>query len=293
MGTDVHLLGVGAPADALVTAAARIHALERRWSRFLPHSEVSRLNASRGPAVVSAETFALVSAAVDAWWATAGRFDPTVLPAVAAAGYDRPFSEVGGAAATSGAPPPGATPGCAGIMLGPAAGVVALPPGVEFDPGGIGKGLAADWVVEQLLAAGAAGACANIGGDLRVAGTSPEDGGWVVTVEDPLRPPEELLRLGLAEGAVATSSRLRRRWQAGGEERHHLIDPSTGAPSATAALAATAVAGTACAAEVTATAAFLAGPDEAEEVFSAAGAAGVMIDQDGAAHAFGVADYLT
>ena len=37
-------------------------------------------------------------------------------------------------------------------------------------------------------------------------------------------------RIGLANGAVATSTTLRRRWTVDGEDRHHLIDPGTGSP---------------------------------------------------------------
>ena len=54
MGTTAHVVVVaddGGDADALVeTAAARLDELEARWSRFLPTSEVSRLNAAGGAA---------------------------------------------------------------------------------------------------------------------------------------------------------------------------------------------------------------------------------------------------
>jgi len=93
MGTWAHVViaGGGDRGQALDRARRRIDDLERRWSRFLPDSEVSRLNAGAGrPVLVSPETARLVARAVDAWRLTAGRFDPTVLPALVAAGYDRP-----------------------------------------------------------------------------------------------------------------------------------------------------------------------------------------------------------
>ena len=65
MGTDVHVVLVDADPALLDQAHARIDAYERRWSRFLPDSELSRLNASAGrPTIVSKETFAIVSRAV-------------------------------------------------------------------------------------------------------------------------------------------------------------------------------------------------------------------------------------
>src|SRR4029078_51858 len=50
---------------------------------------------------------------------------------------------------------------------------VRLPAGTGFDPGGIGKGLAADIVVDEIRADGADGVCVNPGGDVRVDGPSP------------------------------------------------------------------------------------------------------------------------
>ena len=56
MGSDVHVL-VNGPAALLETARDRVEELERRWSRFRPDSEISRLNALAGtPMAVSAET---------------------------------------------------------------------------------------------------------------------------------------------------------------------------------------------------------------------------------------------
>jgi thiamine biosynthesis lipoprotein len=105
---------------------------------------------------------------------------------------------------------------------------------LQFDPGGIGKGLAADLVSRELLAAGARGAVVNVGGDLRARGEPPDNATWDVAIADPAQPGRELLRVGLRDGAVATSSRVRRRWQHTQGEAHHLIDPRTGAPTRTA-----------------------------------------------------------
>src|SRR5207244_11191700 len=103
---------------------------------------------------------------------------------------------------------------------------VRLPAGTGFDPGGIGKGLAADMVVAEATASGAAGVCVNLGGDLRVTGLDPTDAAWTVAVEHPLAA-TPLAYLGLRDGAVATSTTLRRRWQVEGQPRHHPLDPLT------------------------------------------------------------------
>jgi thiamine biosynthesis lipoprotein len=233
MGSTAHVVVVADdPAPLLHRAWRRLADLEARWSRFRADSEISELNAAAGrPVLVSADTLALVSCSVDGWHRTGGLFDPTVHAALVGLGYDRDLALVqadpAGAVAYT-----GPAPGCAGINVDPVASTVQLPPGVAIDPGGIGKGLAADLVAAELLDVGAAGCLVNVGGDLRAVGEPPTGAGWVVTVPDPLRPPgAELLRVAVPEGGVATSSRLHRRWQVGDTELHHLIDPSTGAPA--------------------------------------------------------------
>jgi thiamine biosynthesis lipoprotein len=221
-----------------------------------------------------------VAAAVEAWRLTAGRFDPTILPTLVAAGYDRSFELV----ARAGPPAPGAlpAPGCAGIALQPDTGLVRLPPGVALDLGGIAKGHAADRAVDTLLAAGATGALANLGGDVRVAGSPPDADAWTVGVDDPHRAGRDLAVLALAAGAVATSSRTRRRWLRGGRLFHHLIDPATGAPADRGVDAAVIIAAEAAWAEVLAKATLVAGPDEGAELVGAFGATGLLILDSGA-----------
>jgi thiamine biosynthesis lipoprotein len=278
----VHIAVVGGD-DALATAAqARIRDLERRWSRFLPTSELSRLNDCAGqPVVVSAETFDLVARAVRAWRLTEGKYDPTVGAALVRHGYDRDFADVARTIADTPDPvalPPGA--GAIGLM--PSGNAVTLPPGVTIDPGGIGKGLAADTTARMLVEGGADGALVNVGGDLRAVGEPPDGDGWVVTVPDPLDPERELLRLAIPAGAVATSSRLQRRWLTTAGEAHHLIDPATGAPVVTDVVAVTVVAGEAWWAEALAKAVFLTGPNALTQL---ADIHAVVVTADGVRHA--------
>ena len=71
-------------------AVAELTLMERRWSRFLPSAELSRLNAAAGKSViVSADTFSVIESAIEAWRRTNGFFDPTIHDALCASGYDR------------------------------------------------------------------------------------------------------------------------------------------------------------------------------------------------------------
>ncbi len=286
MGSDAHLIVVGGRARLLDDAVARIADLEQRWSRFLPDSEVSRLNHWAGlPVAVSPDTVFLVEHAVTAWRLSGGAFDPTVLGDVMRAGYDRSFEQLNG---TPGYSPLGR--GADEIEIG--AETVTLPPGTGFDPGGIGKGLAADLVCAEMRAAGAEGICVNLGGDVRVAGAGPDRGSWTIAVEPPgvVGP---VVRIGLADGAVATSTTLRRRWQVGGQVRHHLIDPQTGRPSDTDLTTATVVAAQAWMAEVLAKAVLLAGADHPFDIVGGTDAQALAVDRHGVVTATpGLAAYL-
>lgn len=278
MGGRVHIVAVDATPDALQRAQVAVDVLERRWSRFRPNSEVSRINAANGrPVTVSTPTATLLALAVRGWATTDGAFDPTVHDAVVAAGYDRSFEllAAGGDRQTATS---AAAPGCRGIAVDVDAGFVQLPAGVRVDPGGIGKGLAADLIATTLIADGARGALVNIGGDLRVAGAAPA-GGWRIAVELPAPTPPELV---LRSAGVATSGTHRRRWVRDGHQAHHLIDPRTGTPAASPIVAATVIAGAAWRAEVLTKAALLASTrTAAQHVLRAAGATGLLVDSDG------------
>jgi len=294
MGTHCEVtVDAVAGSDVLADLAAqRVGLLEECWSRFRPTSELSRLNerAGHGPVRVSGDLLALVQVMHRAWERTSGLFDPTVLAAVRASGYDADFAEViargsGPASIAIGYPAEVPTPGMAGITVD--GGTVSLPAGVGLDPGAIGKGLAADLIVAEMMAAGATGAMVNLGGDIRFAGTPGSDEAWVVSVVDeriPVDAADRVIRwVSFDPGtsaAVATSTTLRRRWPAGNRStvRHHIIDPTTGAVADIDLVQATVIADEGWWAEAAATAALLLGPQAGPAWLDGQGLSYVLTD---------------
>ncbi|HZP30691.1 MAG TPA: FAD:protein FMN transferase [Acidimicrobiia bacterium] len=284
MGSTAHLVVRGGPESAVDWAVAEVARLESLWSRFRPTSDVARCNAPAAagrPVPIARETVDLLERAIAMWRLTGGRFDPTVLHALEANGYDETFERVRARAADrvivsapAGRPPlrltisrrapgpvdePGHAPGCAGIVLDRADRTVRLPAGVGIDLGGIGKGFAADLVARGLVERGAAGACVALGGDVRTGGRGPGDGPWLVPVEDPFDEQSVLFTHALDDGAIVTSTRLFRRWVHDGRLRHHIIDPATGAPADTGVAAVVVADRVAWRAEALAKAALIAG----------------------------------
>jgi thiamine biosynthesis lipoprotein len=248
MGTEMELLLDAESNAPLVVAEEELRRLEGLLSRFLPESELSRLNEA-GSLEVGPELLELTELALAARERTGGRFDPTVHDALVAAGYDRSFDLLDPASRRV-ADKDGAHCGGA-VDVDPDAGRIALEPGYRLDLGGIAKGWAADRVVAFLSQAGAA--LVNAGGDVSAAGAA-----WPVGVETPAG----TLTLELEARGIATSGRDRRVWKRDGEERHHLIDPATGEPAAGDLLTVTVAATSAAEAEVLATSLFLAGSVE-------------------------------
>ena len=256
MGTDVHLVVHGGPPHLVEWAEAEIARLEGHWSRFLPDSDVTRLNANSGgePVRVAPETIDVVARACRLWHTTDARFDPTVLRALEHHGYDATFEIVRAREPEWQrvvSEPPGCSPmrfqvarrdddldshpapGCAGIVIDRAHSTITLPTGCVIDLGGIGKGYAGDLVVRGLLARGASGACIGVGGDVRALGAGPDNGAWPIEVENPFAAGQTLFTIPLRDSAIVTSTRLIRRWRHRGRWRHHIIDPATGRPADT------------------------------------------------------------
>lgn len=242
MGTACHVVVVGGDAALTGAAETRVLELQARWTRFESDSEISRLNAA-GSARLTPDSWRLLATGMAGRRFTGGRFDPFLERQIVAAGYDRDF-----AALTESDEGP-AHPAVARPVLewDKRRRWVRLAPGAALDSGGLGKGLAADIVSEELLAAGAVACLVNLGGDLRVRGDKGT--AWEIAVDSEAG--DDPVSVRLTAGGLATSSTSRRRWRtSSGREAHHVLDPRTGRPLRTPWSGATAIAPQAWIAEV-------------------------------------------
>ena len=134
-------------ARALSAAKAEVDACERALSRFDPTSDLSRLNAAGGEwTAVDERLVESLRLAIRMREDTGGRFDPTVLPALVAAGYDRTFEQLTPRLARRA---DGWRAGAA-IEVDEHAGRVRTDAGAAVDLGGIGKGYAATRALEAM-----------------------------------------------------------------------------------------------------------------------------------------------
>jgi thiamine biosynthesis lipoprotein ApbE len=285
-GTSMHVV-VTKPEhlDAATASVERVvESIDLACSRFRDDSELSRLLAGTGPreAVVSPLLAQALATALRAAEITDGAVDPTVGAAVRGAGYTVDF----GSLAPDGAPidllvrP---VPGWRRIRLYAASRRVEIPDGIEIDLGATAKALAAD------LGAAAArdaidggGVLVSLGGDVAVAGLTPEEGWHVQIAEDshaPITPDGETI--AIRSGGLATSSTTVRRWRRGGVELHHIIDPATGLPADAPWRTVSVVAGSCVDANIAATAAIVRGA-AATAWLESVGLPARLVDRDGA-----------
>jgi thiamine biosynthesis lipoprotein len=221
-------------------------------TRFDARSDLSRLNGAAGSWVeVDSRLLAALVAALRARRDTSGRFDPTILPALMAAGYDRTFDELEPRPARS----VGGWRAGAAVFVDQDGGRARVAADAAVDLGGIGTGFSAERALDAMRLAwpGLSGGFVDLGGDIAFFGAPAGGSAWRVAVADPRAPGETLAMLGIRGAGVATSGRDRRRFGPGGV-LHHLIDPVTGAPAEVGPLAVTVVAPDATEAEAHATA---------------------------------------
>jgi thiamine biosynthesis lipoprotein len=252
-------------------AEAAINEFHNRLTRFDPASELSRLNSDpRDSVPASALMLRFASLVGYAGELSRGLVDATCLDALEQAGYTRSLgAEAVGSDTTAlaltpddGGRPAGPDPRARWriVSTDPERQEVTRPPGLRLDPGGIGKGLAADVAAEEL--ADCDSYAVNCLGDIRFGGRTATE--REIAVASPLSTGDPVARLVLDRGAVATSGVTRRTWiDSDGRPAHHLIDPRTGRPANTGVLQATAVAPTGVEAEVRVKSALLSGASEA------------------------------
>lgn len=221
---------VAVACDAVRT---EIEAIDRACSRFRADSELSRVNAAAGRPVAVGELFGeALDTALRAARLTGGAVDPTCGAALESAGYDRDFEllRAGDVPITVGRPFP--APGWRTIEWDRARLMVRIQPGTRLDFGATAKALAADLAARAALRAVGCGVLVSLSGDLAALGQAP-DGGWRVRVADDHRAGDEApgQTVTLEGGGLATSSTTVRRWNAGGAEMHHILDPRRGRPA--------------------------------------------------------------
>lgn len=208
-------------------AIAAVNKLERKYSRYLPDSLLSRINRSAGDSQgisVDTETRALLDYSEACFEQSDGLFDVTsgVLRRV----WDFKTNKLPGNEQVS-------------DILGligwdkvtwkdP---VFALPlKGMEIDFGGVVKEYAADTCATICRNNGVEHGIVNMGGDVHVIGPHPDGQPWQIGIQSPDDPDRIVRTVGLTHGGIASSGDYQRYMVIDGVRYGHILNPKTGWP---------------------------------------------------------------
>lgn len=230
-GSDQELMN-----RAIDAAFEEVHRLDELLSNYKPASEWSRINrdAALGPVVVSSESFQLLSDCIEYSRASEGTFDVTVGPLMRAWGFfggDRkvPSSDQIREALE--------IVGSHHIQLNAQKWTVHFDhPGVEIDPGGVGKGYAVDRMVEILRSRGFRNALvAASGSSIFGLGNPPEEPrGWPISIADPWDHRKNAAQVFLKDMSLSTSGSYEKSFRVAGHRYSHIMDPRRGVPAESA-----------------------------------------------------------
>ena len=213
---------------ALEAAFSEVGRLEQRFSRFLPGSELSRVNrlAASGPVVIDPELADLIDQSLAFSRLTGGAFDITAAS--------------------------GQTGGYRHVHVDRARSTIEYrAPAIQIDLGAIGKGYAIDRAVQILRDHGIRNALVSFGSTMYGLGSPPGREAWRIAIRHPNWRDRAVDVIQLRDGAISTSGDY--------EQGAHIIDPRRGHP-ATGTASASVIAATAAESDALSTAAFVLGP---------------------------------
>jgi thiamine biosynthesis lipoprotein len=207
--------------------------LDSMLSNYKPDSEWSEVNreAARHPVRVSPELFQLLADCQEYSRQSEGAFDISVGPLMKVWGFYKGTGHLPHRAEVMAAM---ASVGYRHVHLDPAGQSISFDrPGVELDPGGIGKGYAVDRMVDVLKRKGIAIALvAASGSSIYGLGAPPnEPRGWHIAIRDPKNERKSVADIFLKNESMSTSGSYEKFFVAEGHVYSHIMDPRTGYPA--------------------------------------------------------------
>ena len=206
--------------------------LDRLLSNYRQESEWSKINrfAAEKEVQVGQELFDLLAACLEYSRKSQGSFDITVGPLMRVWGFYKGTGRLPHRAEVRTAL---ARVGYQNIVLDAANRTVRFrKPGVEMDPGGVGKGYAVDRMVEILKEQGIESALITAGGSsIYALGTPPGKPGWEVVIRHPKDRNITVAKLALKNESMSTSGNYEKFFRVGRRTYSHIMDPRTGFPS--------------------------------------------------------------
>ena len=267
MDTYMTVSAYGDAGEKAVDAAVKeINRLDAHLSTGKASSEVSELNASNG-GKLSADTNALMDAALDLYESTDHVFDITIYPVMKLWGFTDQNYKV---------PSEGDLKAALTLVdastldYNKAKKTVAFTvDGTQIDFGGIAKGYTSATVAQLYKDYGVTSGLVNLGGNVQTVGFKPDGSEWRIGIQDPEDENDMLGVVQTHDAAVITSGGYERNFEEDGVVYHHIIDPVTGYPADSGLISVTIVSEDGTLADGLSTSLFIMGKDKAIEYWKA------------------------
>jgi thiamine biosynthesis lipoprotein len=268
--------------DSLKAVCREATRIEGLLSRFLPDSEISRVNGSAGikNERVSRETYEVLSRAVEFSRCFAGCFDVTIGPLVT---LWKMAKDSGSQPAESSIKQVLPLVNYRDLILDPGeikAGLRNV--GQSVDLGGIAKGFAGDKIVAVFREYGISSAYSNLGGNVVALGAKPDGSPWQIGFQHPRADNRLIGSVSVMNQTVVTSGDYQRCFiDSRGKKHHHILDPTTGYPSESGLFSVSIVTETSLVADTLSTVLFVAGIKKGLEFLrSFAKTEAIFVDSD-------------
>lgn len=231
IGTIVSIQLNGTDDQAIIDGSfAILEGVDQWMSLTITDSLINDLNnqAGQGPYPVSEDAFYVIEKALAYSELSGGLFDVSMEPVIDLWGIG-----------TEGAQVPNdqllaeklELVGYEKIQLDKEALTVELPEGMSIDLGGIGKGYAADKIVEYLETEGVTSAIINLGGNIVALGSKADEQPFRVGVQNPFDSRNDYFGVvEVMDKTVVTSGIYERNFEEDGTLYHHILNPEDGYP---------------------------------------------------------------
>lgn len=256
--------------------------IEKLLSRFIPESEISKINRSAGIEyeVVSDETYKILASARELSKCCQGAFDITIGPLIdlwrncKSKNIIPTKEEINQVLSLV---------NYEDLLLDSSDKRVKLRKiGQSIDLGGIGKGYAGDRFVDICKENEISSGFTNIGGNVVTVGTKPDGSDWKVGIQHP-RSENSLIGSVIANNRAVVTSGDYQRFYIGndGKRYHHILNPLTGFPTKSKLLSVTVLAKNSMMADALSTTLFIKGLDDGIKILKQfPGCDAIFIDED-------------
>jgi thiamine biosynthesis lipoprotein len=229
MGTDVSLEIIADNTESAEKSIKKVQNIflknEKIFSRFLPESELSKINNNLGREVeVPREMQEVLELVLKFHELSGGYFDPRIIGNLERIGYDKDFRSnnfnTQEARVIEIENISGKLTDDLKLNLGKKTVLVKK----RIDTTGIAKGYTVDEAAEYLKKEGFDNFIIDTGGDMFAQGFNGDGEDWRIGVEGL---EDDKIMLKLHNQGIATSGISRKKWEAGGKKFHHLVNPKS------------------------------------------------------------------